>query len=177
MARAFSQREKSVIIAGGVFLICFLAYSFVIVPKRADLNYLKARVREMTSNYKEIRDIEGEYNRLKKDTDPILHGIQQRRADFDLSAFVAEVEKNQNFTRTRGNPPLQTPYGDFAKQSCGFSYQSKTLPEIVEFLKRIESPENVITIEWLIVRPKTSDPHQMDFDVRLATVVPLKEGK
>jgi len=176
MARAISHREKNIIIAGGIFLVCFLSYWFVIVPKREELKSLKDRVLRMTKEYEQIGSIEKQYNRLTSETESVKQRIGRRGTDFDLSAFVAEKEKQQNFTRTTQSPPHSEAYGDFEKQTSTFSYQNKSLDQIVEFLKQVEKPENVVSIEWLAFKPKPTDPSQLSLDIRLATVAERKEG-
>jgi len=175
VARAFSQRERNVIIAGGVFVICFLAYWFVLLPQKGELANVRARVRAMSDEYKEIRKIQGQYSRLKRETDPVMQRILRRRKDFDLSAFVAESENQQNFKRTREYPPSRDSHGNFDKTTARFRYDDKSLDQIVQFLKVIEEPENVITIGSLTITPKsTSDPSRLNLEFKLATVVPAK---
>jgi len=175
MARAFSRREWNVVITGGIFLVCFLMYWFVLVPQREELASLQAAVGAKEDDYKEIQKIEAQYNLLKRESDPIVRRILQRRKDFDLSAFVAETENKQNFTRDRAFPPDKTTYGKFEKNTCRFRYKDKALHQIVAFLKEIEKPENVVTVELLTINPSsTSDPSRLGLEIRLATVVPVK---
>jgi len=175
MAREFSRRERNVIIAGGIIVVCFLTYSFALSPQREELRNLKGQVRSLSDEYDKIEKIEANYMRLKEEADPIVRKVLQRRKDFDLSTFVAETEKLQNFSRFRGNPPSTTAQG---KQTCSFSYQDKTLYQIVEFLKQIEKSEHVVGIELLKITPKSaSDPSRLNVDIRLVTVVPAKKGE
>ncbi len=175
MARAFSRRERNVVITGGIFLVCFVTYWFVLVPEREELASLQAAVRAKTEEYKEIQKIEAQHNLLKRESAQIVQKILQRRKDFDLSAFVAKTENDQNFTRERAFPPNRTTYGKFEKSACRFRYKDKALHQIVAFLKEIEKPENVITVELLTINPaSTSDPSRLGLEIRLATVVPVE---
>lgn len=174
MARHFSQREKNVFVAGAVFLICFLVGWFLVRPQWDELGRLKTEVQRMSSEYDQIRKIERQYNVLKRETDPVMHRILQRRKDFDLLSFVAETENKLNFGRMRHIPAPATAHGDFEKRSSSFLYRDKKLHEIVDFLKEIAKPENVVNIETLRITPKTSDRSQLEMDVKLSTVVPTK---
>ncbi len=175
MAGKLSQRQINVIVAGAVFLVCFLVYLFVLSPNMKELKALKSVVVRLEEQYKEIGRIEKQYNRLKRETDPVRTKILERGEGFDQSAFVTRTERLQNFTRQRQTPPHSETYGNFEKHSSTFSYTDKTITQIKEFLQEIEKPENVIAVESLAIRPsKPSDPSLLKLDVRLATVVPVK---
>jgi len=178
MARALSQREKNVIIGAGIFLVCFVLYWFIILPKREDLRDLKESVEKLRAQHQEVERIRAQHNLLKKETDPVMQKILQRKKDFDLSAFVAETEKLQKITRNRETTLRPTTYGNFEKQTSVFTYEDNSLYQIVEFLKEIEKPENVISIESLTIRPKSAaDPSRLNLEIRLATLVPAGRGK
>jgi len=176
MARGFSGRERRVIIAGGVFLVGFVGVWFVLRPARDNLDELKAAVRAMDKEYKEIQKIEAQHRILKEETDPVMQRILQRRKGFDISAFMAETEARLNFTRTRETPLRPTPYGDYEKRSSTFFYDDKTLDQIVQFLKEIEKPENVLGVEYVRIQPKTTERSKLSLEIKLATVVPVKEA-
>jgi hypothetical protein len=176
MAGKLSQRQTNVIIAGAVFVVCFLSYSFVLSPKRKELKDLKSVVLRLEQQHEEIGRIERQYNELKRDSDPLRERILQRQKGFDLSAFVATTERLQNFTRQRQTPPHSETYGNFEKHSSTFTDNDKTLPQIKDFLREIEKPENVVSVEWLAIVPANPrDPSRLKLDIRLATVVPAKE--
>lgn len=176
MAGKLSQRQTNVIIAGAVFLACFLTYSFVLSKKMKDLKELKSVVVRLEQQYDEIGRIEKQYNRLKQETDPVKDRIERRGGEFDLSAFVSTTQRLQNFTRQRQTPPQSETYGNYEKHSSSFSYTDKTLAQIKDFLKEIEKPENVISVESLAVQPASrANPSRLKLDIRLATVVPLKK--
>jgi Tfp pilus assembly protein PilO len=175
MAEAISQRGRNVVIAGGIFLVCFLAYWFVLLPKRGDLSSLKSAVRSLTEEYKEIRKLEEEYRRLERETESVKYRIDRRGKDFELSAFVAATEATRNFERSRSSAPHSEPYGDFEKRSLTFSYQGKRLHEIVGFLEEIEDPKNVVSIESLTVSPRSrTSLSELNLNIRLSTVVRVK---
>ncbi len=155
--------------------MCFLLLWFVLLPTKDKLSNLRATVNAMTKEYEETRKIQSQYNTLKRETDPVMKRILQRRKDFDLSAFVAETEQKQNFSRTREIPVRPTAYGDFEKRSSTFLYDDKSINQIVEFVTGIEKPENVIGIEFLRVTPKSaSDRSHLKLEIKLATVVATK---
>jgi Tfp pilus assembly protein PilO len=178
MARALSRREKNVIIAGGIFLVCFLAYWFVLSPQRDKLKTLKSAVVGMTREYKEIQRIEAQYQRLKRQTDPIMYRVLQRPKNFDLSTFIAETERLQNFTRRQELSPRTVAYGKFEKQISSFRYEDKSLIQIVDFLRAIKKSENVIAIESLTITPHSpADPSRLNVNLKVATVVVGEEGE
>jgi hypothetical protein len=174
MARALSARERNVIIGGGIFLICFLAFYFVVAPKRKELKVLKSQVAAMREEDKEIDRIERLHELLKRETDPVRHRIEQRRKDFDLVGFVDKTQAELNFGRVRQIPQRPATYGNSEKHASTFVYDGKSLAEIAEYLKRIEEPDKVISIEDFLLTPKSpSDPSRLNLRIRLATVVPI----
>ena len=175
MAKEFSQRERNIIVAGGIVLVAFLVVWFVLLPKREALGTLKAEVRDMQGKLGELRKIESQYNRLQTETAPVMNRLDRRRKDFDLSAFVAETENRMNFTRAREIPSRPTTHGDFEKRSATFIYSDKTLRQIVEFLQEIENPDNVVGIETLRITPKSATERSLlELYVKLFTVVRTK---
>jgi hypothetical protein len=177
MARTLSGRERNIIIAGAMFVVCFLVVWFAVRPARDKLAELKAVVRSMTDQYKEIQRIEAQHRSLKRETEPVMQRILQRRKGFDLSAFMAETEARLNFARTRETPLGRTPYGDFEKRTSTFFYDDKSLDQVVGFLKELEKPENVIGVENVRVWIKSpTERSKLNLELRLATVVPVKPG-
>lgn len=178
MAGAFSARERNVVFAGGIFLICFLTYWFVLLPKRQELKNLKAAVRSMSDEYQEVRKIEAGYQRLKRESDPVMNRIVRRGKDFDFLDFVAKTEEAKGFANSGVVSHRAESYGNYEKRSSTFSYHDRGLQEIVGFLKEIENPNNVIAVESLTIRPRSSsDPSKLSLDLKLATVVPVGASK
>lgn len=175
MPKKFSQRERNIIIAGGIFLVGFLVVWFVLLPKREALATLKSEVRDMREKLQELSKIESQYKRLTVETKPVMDRLDRRRKDFDLSAFVAETENRLNFTRAREIPSRPTTHGDFERRSATFIYSDKTLRQIVEFLQEIEKPDNVVGIETLRITPKSATERSLlELYVKLFTVVRTK---
>ena len=140
-----------------------------------DLTTLKSVVRRRSEEYASIGRIEAQFKQVTRETDPVKNRIAQR-GSFDLSAFVATTERLQNFTRQRQTPPQSETYGDFEKVTSTFTYTDKTLTQIKDFLKEIEKPENVVSVEWGSILPASArDPSRLKLDIRLATVVSAKE--
>ena len=174
MSKGISHRERNVIIAGAIFLVGFLSLYLVLGPEKDKLSALKATVRAMTKEYEDLRRIEAQHNLLKRETDPVMQRILRRKKDFELSSFVAATEGRLNFARVREVPSRRTPYGDFETQSSTFYYRDKKLHQIIQFIESIDQPENVISLESLRIKPKTSDRSMLELDIKLATVVRVK---
>jgi Tfp pilus assembly protein PilO len=174
MSKGISRRERNVIIVGAVFLAGFLGLWFVLGPQREKLSALKTTVRAMNKEYEDLRRIEAQHNLLKRQTDPVMQRILRRKKDFELSSFVAATEGQLNFSRTREVPARQTPYGDFETQASTFYYRDKKLHQIIQFIETIDRPENVISLDSVRIKPKTSDRSMLELDMKLATVVRAK---
>ena len=153
--RKLTNWQKGVIAIGAFIIILFLFYLFGISPLKYKMQILvKREIPESRKNYETAIEIKNRYLLLQKELPILKSKIAQRSEEFDLSAFVTDVQNKLDFIPARVETPRETTInGKYKKQRVTYTYQNKTLEKIVEYLYEIENPEHAIIIESLRIDP------------------------
>ena len=170
-----NSREKWVLFGGVAFVLCFLLVQLVILPVvEARRNLEKSIVRKQ-QELQEIKLLQQEYRTLKSEEGTIQARINERGAGFTLFTFLdqqankAKVKKQIMYMK-----PSMLDGDELNEAMVEMKLQQITLAALVEFVRLVESEENVVFIRRFSIQE--SGDAQGYFDVILQIVTFEKKG-
>jgi hypothetical protein len=170
-----NSREKWVLFGGVAFVLCFLLVQLVILPVvEARRNLEKSIVRKQ-QELQEIKLLQQEYRTLKSEEGTIQARINERGAGFTLFTFLdqqankAKVKKQIMYMK-----PSMLDGDELNEAMVEMKLQQITLVALVEFVRLVESEENVVFIRRFSIQE--SGDAQGYFDVILQIVTFEKKG-
>lgn len=170
-----NSREKWVLFGGVAFVLCFLVVQLVILPVVEARSNLEKSIARKQQELQEIKLLQQEYRTLKSEEGTIQARINDRGAGFTLFTFLdqqanqAKVKKQIKYMK-----PSMLDGDELNEAMVEMKLQQITLAALVEFVRLIESEENVVFIRRFSIQE--SGDAQGYFDAILQIVTFEKKG-
>jgi uncharacterized membrane protein YhiD involved in acid resistance len=170
-----NSREKWVLFGGVAFVLCFLVVQLVILPVVEARSNLEKSIARKQQELQEIKLLQQEYRTLKSEEGTIQARINERGTGFTLFTFLdqqaneAKVKKQIMYMK-----PSILDGDELNEAMVEMKLQQITLAALVEFVRLVESEENVVFIRRFSLQE--SGDAQGYFDVILQIVTFEKKG-
>ncbi len=167
-----NKREKIAVGLGGISLLLFVVLQFLVFPladKRARLvKGLALREKEVV----EMRVMQGRYREISKQSGSLTSLLAQREASFSLFSFL---EKNAADSQVKEQiaymKPSESPKNELFKQSrVEMKLQAISLKQLVDFLKKTESTENLVGIDKITIQQNSKESATLDVTLNMVSV-------
>ena len=167
-------RERLIITIGaGVFLV-FLILQFLVTPYLEASRQLDRSLASRKSDIVELQLLQQEYQQLQEQAGGIKERLKTRPTDFSLFTFL---DGQASATAIKNNiaymKPSQTEGVDteLIESMVEMKIQEIPLAQLVDFLKAIESPENVVSIKRLSLQESGQQENALDAILQIVTFV------
>jgi uncharacterized membrane protein YhiD involved in acid resistance len=170
-----SSRERWVLFGGVGFVFCFSVLQLIIMPVLDAQSNLEKSIARKKQELVEIRMLQQDYYALKNEEGTIQARINQRGSGFSLFTFLdrqaaeAKVKKQIQYMK-----PSTIEGNELNEAMVEMKLQRITLADLVEFLRLVESEENVVFIRRFTIQE--SGDQQGYFDSILQIVTFMKKG-
>jgi len=167
-----NKREKIAVSIGGLSLLLFIVLQFIVFPladKRAKLvKGVALREKEVV----EMRIMQERYRELSKQSGSLTSLLAQRDAGFSLFSFL---EKNAADSQVKEHiaymKPSESPKNELFKQSLvEMKLQAISLKQLVDFLKKTESTENLVGIDKITIQENSKESATLDVTLKMVSV-------
>ena len=165
------KREKTTIIIGICFVLCFLILQFGITPYIDARQKVEKSIKNRKSDLVELQMLQQEYRSLRAETGGIKEQLSKRAANFSLFTFLdtqaAETDIKDLISYMK--PATSEGEGDLIESSVEMKLQRISLQQLVDYLARIESPENVVSIERISIQESNKDNGGLEVVMQVVT--------
>ncbi len=163
MRRRFTQQEQLLIVLGALVVLLLLVYGVITGVTRSAYAEAKESVREAKKAHTAAVDLREQYERRGREIEVRKKRISQQDRDFDLGSFIAEVEAELNFAHRGATSPSGRDFagGKYTGTRITYTYEGKSLKDIIRFLYKIEDPSRgiIITNIKLVVADEATGTH------------------
>ncbi len=165
------KREKITIFIGACFILCFLILQFAITPYFDARKKLENSIAKKKSDLIELQTLQQEYRTLKAEAGGIKEQLQKRAANFSLFSFLdsqateAEIKDLISYMK----PATSEGDGDLLESSVEMKLQRISLEKLVAYLERVESPENVVSIERISIQESSKENSGLEVILQIMT--------
>lgn len=165
------KREKRVVVAGVIFLICFVLFHFTVSPLLQARQQTQKALIQKKEDIKKIRQLQEEYRQLQNQAVNIQSRLQKRSPSFTLFSFIeeratkAKVKQQINSmtpSTSEGEGPLQESRVDLKLEKISLS-------QLVDFLQQIESTEDVVAIKRISIQENSKEEGLLDVVMQIIT--------
>lgn len=167
----FARREKYFISAAAVFIGIFCLLQFVVFPFFDTRGRLQRGVSAKKGALEEIARLSSEYNRYQRSSQDIQKVIANRRKRFTLFSFLegkageAGVKEYIKYMK----PSISKETGIYQESMVEMKLEEITLNQLVGYLYRIESHENVVSIKRASIKKNKKKPGYLDIILQIVT--------
>ncbi len=169
---ALSRRDKVALIIGGSLLLVFVVVQFVLLPLVDKRKRLRKAIASRELAVTEMRDMQVQYGLLHEQSDGLEEQLTRRNVNFSLFSFL---EKMATETKIKDHiaylkPSTVTGEGVLRQVLVEMKLQTIGLKQLVSFLQRIESPENVVTIKRISIQENKKAKGTLDVIMQVISI-------
>ncbi len=167
-----SRRDRAALSIGAGLLLIFIVVQFVVFPLVDKRKRLRKTIASRQVALQEMRDMQIRYKQLSRQNHGLEQQLAQRASDFSLFSFLekmATVSKIKDHI-TYMKPSTVTGEGDLRQVMVEMKLQVIGLKQLVSFLDRIESPENVVTLKRISIRENKKIKGTLDVIMQVISI-------
>jgi general secretion pathway protein M len=166
-----ARREKYFISIAAVSISIFLLFEFLIFPFLAKRERIQGGIKAKEERMREIVMLGAEYQAIKKSSQVMDQLLAGRKKGFTLFSFLdraageAEVKDHIKYMK----PSTSKGKGPYKESIIEMKLNAITLNQLVGYLYRIESPENVIKIKRISITENKKGSGYIDAVLQVLT--------
>lgn len=167
----FARREKYLISAAAVSIGIFCLFQFVVFPFFDTRRRLQRGVSAKKDALNEIAQLSSEYNRYRRSSQNIQQIITNRRKGFTLFSFLeskageAGIKEYIKYMK----PSISKEASLYRESMVEMKLEEITLNQLVAYLYRIESRDNVVSIKRVSIKKNKKKPGYLDTILQIVT--------
>jgi general secretion pathway protein M len=173
-----TKSQKYIVMAGLMFVGAALFIQFAVVP------YFEARQKvrsAIVANEKALQELSvlgAEYGVLRQRSEEIKRLIERRPPGFALFSYL-EKQAGEAAVKTNirsMNPLKSSPAGIYEETAVEMKLDKLTMKQLVDFLYRVESPEEMVRIRRASILKMKESPEYLSVLIQVFTYQPLPTG-
>ena len=165
------KREKNVLLCGLIFVTGFLVFQLIIMPYVQQRSKLADSLRQKESALVDIQLLRQDYLEAKSRQGDIEQRLASRAGGFSLFSFLEEQAANAQVKErvTYMKPSSNEIEDGFAESIVEMKMEKVSLEQLVDFLIKIESDENVVLVQRISIQESSREEGLLDTVVRIKT--------
>ncbi len=167
-----ARREKYLVGFLGCIFILIMIVEFAVNPFLDKKRRLEngAKTKEIT--LEQMKAMSAECTALKRSSEALKRIISKRKQGLTLFAFL---EKEANQAEIKGHieymkPSVSPGTGIYKESTVEMKLSGVTLKQLVKYLYRIESPQEVISVKRISIKEDTKEPGYLDVILQVLTL-------
>lgn len=167
-----AKREKYFIGLGGAALGIFFVTQLLVFPLLDGRKRLLRGVEAKEAGLKEMMLMQAEYQNYQNGSQGIEKFLENRRRGFTLFSFLeqaagaAEVKDHIKYMK----PSTSKGSGPYKESMVEIKLETITMKQLVGYLNRIESPQNVTSIKRISIKGNKKEPGYLDVVLQVLTL-------
>lgn len=167
-----NKREKIAVSIGGLMLLLYIVFHFIVFPLAGNRAKLAKNLALREKELVEMRTMQRRYQELSKQSGSLTSLLAKRDAGFSLFSFL---EKNAADSQVKEHivymKPSGSPKNELFKQSMvEMKLQAISLKQLVDFLEKTESTENLVGIDKITIQENTKEAATLDVTLKMVSV-------
>lgn len=165
------QREKRILLFGGLFVAGFLVLQLVVFPYLEAREKLANSLQRKESELMDIQLLRQEYTALKSRQGDIEKRLEKRAAGFSLFSFLEEQAAGANVKNlvTYMKPSTNEIDEGFNESIVEMKIERVNLEQLVSFLKKIESDEMIVLVQRISIQENSQASGLLDSVLNIKT--------
>ncbi|MDH3394482.1 MAG: hypothetical protein OEL66_10785 [Desulfobulbaceae bacterium] len=166
-----AKREKVLVGVAGGLAVLFVILQLLVFPFLDKMDGLRSGVDAKETALHEMQLLREEYLSSRQGYQSVGQFLAQRKKGFTLFPFLEEAA---SVSAIKGNikymkPSESTGEGDRRESQVEMKLEKVSLQQLVDFLGRIESPENVVSVRRITIQESKSLANALDVILQVVT--------
>ncbi|MBU0663643.1 MAG: type II secretion system protein M [Proteobacteria bacterium] len=165
------NREKRVVLAGVLFLVCFALFHFAVSPLIQARQQTQKSLIQKNKDIKKIHQLQEEYRKFQAQAVDIQNRLYKRSPSFTLFAFIEEQATKAKVKQQINSMTPSTSEGEGLLQESrvDLKFERISLQQLVDFLQQIESTDNVVLIKRISIQENSKEEGALDAVMQIIT--------
>jgi general secretion pathway protein M len=164
-----AKREKSLVIGAACFLGIFFLFQLIIFPFFDKKDRMEKGIKARETELEEIIRLSGEYEAYKGDSQGIEQVLARRDRGFTLRTFLQQKANEAGVIIGRIDQYPSKDMGNFIESIMEVRLEAVTLNQLMEYLYRIESPEDLVSVPTISIKQNKKELGYHDVTLRALT--------
>ena len=166
-----AKREKYLISLAVIVIALALVIQFAVMPFVNKRDQYANSVTGKQRNLQEMMSLRQEYLALQEGANVVSQKLANRPKSFTLFSFLekaagdAGVKNNIKYMK----PSASTGKGPFKESLVEMKLERITLGQMADYLKRIESPANLVSIKRISIQSNKKETQYLDVIMQVLT--------
>jgi len=166
-----ARRERVFLWCGVIFVCSFLVFQGIVSPYLEARQKLERSLLRKKNDMLEMEILQSQYRDLRERQGEISRMIDQRRTGFSLFSFL---EQQANAVRVKDRVTYMKPSTSelddgYQEAAVEMKLEQITLKQLVDFLTRVESLEQVVLVKRLAVQKNKKENDLLDVVANIIT--------
>ena len=164
-----AKREKNLVIGAVCFIVIFFLFKSLIIPFFEKKDRMQKGIITRQNDLEEVIRLCGEYETYQGDSQSIEQVLGMRRRGFTLRTFLQQKANEAGVIIGRINefPSKETEH--FIESTMEVRLEAVTLTQLKEYLYRIESTEDLVSVPTISIKQNKQEPGYHDVTLRAST--------
>jgi general secretion pathway protein M len=166
-------RQKVLLLGVSIVLLLFFVYQLLVSPYVDARARLQNSVEQRQEDLEQIKKLRQDYLLVKKREGGIKDRLAKRSRDFALFTYVdrmADQAKIKDAIQYM-KPSVATGEGPLQESLVELKLQEATLEGLVNFLKLVESTENVVSLRRIAIQESGKTKGYIDVTMQIVTYI------
>lgn len=165
------KREKQIVGAGLIFLICFTLFHFVVSPLLQGRQQTHKALIQKKEDIQKIHQLQADYRKLQNQSANIEERLKKRNPSFSLFSFVEEKATKAKVKQQINSMTPSTSEGEgaFQESRVDLKLDRISTQQLVDFLKEIESAENIVVVKRISIQDNSKEDGALDAVMQIIT--------
>jgi len=175
---ALTQKDRRALVIGISALALFLLVQFVLFPLFDKRKRLNRGISIRQKGLVEMQEMQSRYTQLSRQSNTLEQLVSRRSGEFGLFPFLekmaAEAEVKENIAYMK--PSDATGDGELQQSMVEMKLNAINLKQLVSFLERIESPENIVELKRISIQENKKQEGTLDVIMQVISLVLAENG-
>ena len=166
-----ARRERYLVSVAACCIAIFLVFQFLIFPFFENKRRIQRGLKAKEKGLEEIVKLRADYQAYQKGSQGIQQALARRKEGFTLFSFLekaageAEVKARIKYMK----PSISSGTGPYKESMVEMKLEAITLPQLVGYLYRIESPDDVVNIKRISISENKKEQGYLDAILQVIT--------
>ena len=175
---ALTPKDRRALVIGISALALFLLVQFVLFPLLDKRKRLNRGISIRQKGLVEMQEMQSRYAQLSRQSNTLEQLVSRRSGEFGLFSFLekmaAEAEVKENIAYMK--PSDATGDGELQQSMVEMKLNAINLKQLVSFLERIESPENIVELKRISIQENKKQEGTLDVIMQVICLVLAENG-
>lgn len=166
-----ARRERYLVAVAACCMAIFLLFQFLIFPFFENRRRIQRGLKAKEKGLEEIVKLRADYQAYQKGSQSIQQAIARRKKGFTLFSFLEEAAGE---TKVKAHikymkPSTSSGTGPYKESMVEMKLEAITLPQLVGYLYRIESPDDIVNIKRISISENKKEQGYLDAILQVIT--------